>query len=166
MDGVAGIDPKHPAKSKNYIYVVGAGELSQEFIEINARAKESTGSTIELTSAPYFNSDQYNFQTQFIPFIYYSTGLTEHYHQPSDEPATIDFDHFARVVQLIFASTWEIANQDARPKAVDRSRLALDGYVCPPCPFECDDAIHARGGECAVCGMGLIPRYSISKTAD
>lgn len=161
MDGVGGIDAKHPAKSRNYIYIVGAGNLSQEIIEANSRVKEATQINLELTDGPSnFGSDHQNFQAQLVPFIYYSTGLTEHYHQPTDEPATIDYDHLARVTRLVFGTAWQMANQDARPQSVNRSQLKLDGYVCPPCPFECDTVVHAHPGECPVCGMNLVPKYS------
>ena len=160
MDGVGGIDPKHPAGSRNYVYIVGSGDLSREMIEANRKVRELTGVNLDLTDGPNFASDQLYFQAQLIPFIYYSTGLTEHYHQPSDEPATIDYEHLARVTRLVFATAWEMANQEARPQGVNRSRLKLDGYVCPPCAFECDAAVHARMGECPVCGMTLAPKYS------
>lgn len=160
MDGVGGIDPKHPAGSRNYIYIVGSGELSREMIETNRRVRELTDINIDLTDGPNFASDQLYFQAQLVPFIYYSTGLIEHYHQPSDEPATIDYEHLARVTRLVFATAWQIANQESRPSAVNRSQMKLDGYVCPPCAFECDALVHANPGECPVCGMTLVPKYS------
>jgi Zn-dependent M28 family amino/carboxypeptidase len=163
MDGVGGIDLKHPTHSRNYIYIVGAENLSQEIIDANKRVKEATNINLELTAGPStFGSDHQNFQTQLIPFIYYSTGLTEHYHKPGDEPGTIDYDHLARVTRLVFGTAWQLANQDARPQSVNRSQLALDGYVCPPCPFECDADIYPHPGECPVCGMSLVPKYRIS----
>lgn len=163
MDGVGGIDSKHPTSSRNYIYIVGAENLSQEIIDTNKRVKETTNIKLDLTAGPSnFGSDHQSFQAQLIPFIYYSTGLTEHYHRPSDEPSTIDYDHLARVTRLVFGTAWQVANQDARPQSVNRSQLVLDGYVCPPCPYECDTAVHAHPGECPVCGMNLIPKYRIS----
>jgi Zn-dependent M28 family amino/carboxypeptidase len=160
MDGVGGIDLKHPTRSRNYIYINGAKNLSDELIDINKRIKTVTGSTIELTDGPGFYSDDKNFQAQLIPFIYYSTGLTEHYHAPGDEPNTIDYDHLARVTQLIFGTAWQVANQDARPRSVNRSQLTLLGYSCPTCPFECDTAVYDHPGECPVCEMNLTPKYS------
>ncbi|HEX8844330.1 MAG TPA: M28 family peptidase [Pyrinomonadaceae bacterium] len=161
MDGVGGIDPKHPTKSRNYIYIVGDGKLSAELIDINKRLKEATNINLELTDGPPgFNSDQFNFQTQLVPFIYYSTGFTEHYHQPGDEPHTIDYEHLSRVARLVFATAWQVANQEARPQSVNRSELTFDGYSCPPCPFECDSVRYNHPGECPVCGMPLMPQYS------
>ncbi|HEY0405621.1 MAG TPA: M28 family peptidase [Pyrinomonadaceae bacterium] len=161
MDGVGGIDLKHPTHSQNYIYIVGDGNLSQEMIATNKRIKDVTGINLELTDGPTnFASDQINFQTELVPFIYFSTGYTEHYHTPGDEPNTVDYDHLARVTQLIFGTAWQVANQDARPSSVNRSQLKLVGYVCPPCSYECDETVYAHPGECPVCGMALAPRYA------
>lgn len=160
MDGVAGIDLKHPAQSRNYIYILGHEELSTELVDLAKGLNRTTGVNLELTPNKGFGSDHTTFETQFIPYIYYSTGLTEHYHQPADEPDTIDYEHFARVVRLVFATAWQVANQDARIRGVDRSRLSLTGYTCPPCPFACDDSVYNQPGECPVCGMALVPKYS------
>ncbi|HKR15561.1 MAG TPA: M28 family peptidase [Pyrinomonadaceae bacterium] len=162
MDGVAGVDAKHPTQSKNYIYILGHEELSTELVDLNKRLNQETGVNLELTPNQGFGSDHYNFEVQFIPYLYYSTGLTEKYHQPGDEPNTIDYEHFARVVRLIFATAWQVANQDVRVRGVDRSRLSLDGYTCRPCPFACDDTVYNQPGECPVCGMALAPRYKRS----
>ncbi len=159
MDGVGGIDIKHPSKSKNYIYISGTPDLSNDLIEVNKQVSKVLESSVELTDAPGFNSDNKVFQTQLIPYIYYSTGLTEHYHTLRDEPDTIDYEHLARVTQLIFGTAWQIANQDARPTFVDRNRMKLVGYICPPCGFECDDTIYEHNGSCPICGMGLAPKY-------
>ncbi len=164
MDGVGGIDPKHPTSSKNYIYISGSGNLSDELININKEIKGILKSTVELTAAPSgFSSDNFNFQSQLIPFIYYSTGFTEHYHQTGDEAETIDYEHLARVTQLVFGTIWQVANQTARISSVDRKKLELVGYSCPPCPFECDREIYDHAGVCPICGMNLVPKY---KTKD
>lgn len=162
MDGVGGTDPRHPTASKNYIYIAADKNLSAELVDINRRVKAISKSAVELTDAPPgFNSDNIHFQNHFIPFLYYSSGFTEHYHQTSDEPATIDYEHLARVTRLIFASVWQIVNQEARIKSIDRRRLKLAGYVCPPCPFACDAQIYELQGVCPVCAMNLAPKYEI-----
>jgi hypothetical protein len=162
MDGVAGIDIKHPSASKNYIYVGGAAGISDDLLAINRRMRETIGSSVELTDNN-FPSDSVNFESLLIPYIYFSTGLTEHYHQVSDEASTIDYDHFARVVQLIFANAWQIANQDARIAGMDRRNLEQVGYVCPPCGIECDNVVHDGPGICPVCGMALKPKWETKK---
>jgi Zn-dependent M28 family amino/carboxypeptidase len=164
MDGVGGLDAKHPTQSKNYIYIVGTEELSTELINVAKRLNQPAGVNLELTPNRGFGSDHLNFEAQLIPYLYYSTGLTENYHQPEDEPDTIDYDHLAKVVQLIFATAWEVANQDTRVPAIDRSLLTPAGYTCAPCPFACDDRVYDKPGECPVCGMGLVPKYTRANT--
>jgi hypothetical protein len=161
MDGVGGFDAKHPAHSRNYIYIVGDGDLSKEMIATNRRVKDVTGINLELIEGKKFPSDQRSFQAQMVPFIYYSTGLTEHYHTVGDEPGTVDYEHLARVTQLVFGTAWEVANQNSRPAGIDRSKLTLVGYTCLPCGLECDDATYDHDGTCPICGMGLVPKYSI-----
>lgn len=159
MDGIAGFDPNHPAKSRDYVYVVGDEELSRELRRANARLNELTGTRLRLDDVRYFASDQYNFEKHLVPVIYFSTGLTEHYHQPSDEADTISYEHMARVARLAFANAWQLANQDAPPAGAARARRARDGYKCRPCPFECDALAFDAPGDCPVCGMTLAPRY-------
>jgi predicted Zn-ribbon and HTH transcriptional regulator len=122
---------------------------------------ELAGVKLELTDSPVFPSDQASFERHYVPYLYYSTGLTEHYHQPTDEPATIAYDHLARVTQLVFATVLQVANQDARQLSVDRSRLVMECYVCPQCPFECDAKVYEQGGICPVCQMRLIPKIKV-----
>ncbi|HET7287018.1 MAG TPA: M28 family peptidase, partial [Pyrinomonadaceae bacterium] len=162
MDGVGGLDAKHPTQSKNYIYILGTDELSNELIDVTKSLNRTTGINLDLTPNQGFTSDQLNFEAQLVPYIYYSTGLTEKYHQTSDEPNTIDYEHLARVVRLIFATAWQAANQDTRIRNIDRSQLTVAGYVCRPCPFACDDHVYNHPGECPVCGMGLVPKYKRS----
>jgi hypothetical protein len=161
MDGVGGIDPAHPTKSRNYIYIASDPKLSDNLVEINRQVHKITGSRLELTdgNGRGFSSDDQSFQNQLIPFIYYSTGRTEHYHQVGDEPETIDYEHFAGVTQLVFAAAWQVANQTAKVSPFDRAKLKQVGYICPPCPFNCDTETHAQGGVCPICGMNLMPKF-------
>jgi Zn-dependent M28 family amino/carboxypeptidase len=162
MDGVGGIDPQHPTASKNYIYLATPEKISDNLLEINTRVHKLTGSSLELTNGngKGFSSDDQSFSNLLVPSIYYSTGRTEHYHAPGDAPETIDYEHLARVTQLIFAAAWQIANQTEKVSSLDRSKFKQVGYICPPCPFGCDKAIHDRAGVCPVCGMNLMPHYA------
>jgi hypothetical protein len=161
MDGVGGIDPKHPTASKNYIYLATPEKISDRLLEINARVHKLTASSLELTNGNGrgFTSDDQSFYNMLVPSIYYSTGRTEHYHALGDAPETIDYEHLARVTQLVLAAAWQIANQNEKVSTIDRSKLKQTGYICPPCPFGCDTEIHDRAGVCPVCGMNLMPKF-------
>jgi hypothetical protein len=88
MDGIAGEDAAHKT-NPNYLYVIGDKETSPELIELSRRVNQLTGTNLLLDDSQNFPSDQRSFEKLFVPYIYYSTGLTEHYHKPSDEPETI-----------------------------------------------------------------------------
>ncbi|MFN0277382.1 MAG: M28 family peptidase [Pyrinomonadaceae bacterium] len=165
MDGVGGTDLKNPTGSRDYVYITGTKNLSEELIDINQRITKLTGSSLNLTDGVSFgfSSDDRYFRDQLIPYIYYSTGRTEHYHTVGDAPETIDYEHFARVVQLIFANAWQVANQQSRIVGVDRSKLKIEGYVCEECGLACDMETRkkpfAKSGVCPICGMNLVPHY-------
>lgn len=163
MDGVGGIDTKHPTGSRNYIYIASVEKLSDTLVEINRQVHKITGSNLELTdgNGKGFSSDDQSFFNVLVPSIYYSTGRTEHYHTVDDEAETIDYEHLTRVTQLVFAEIWQTANQTEKISALDRSKLKRVGYVCPPCPFNCDTEIYERNGVCPICGMSLMPKYEI-----
>lgn len=64
----------------------------------------------------FFRSDHFSFAAQEIPAIFFTTGLHEDYHRPSDEPEKIDNDKLARVARLLFHLGLELANGQARPE--------------------------------------------------
>ena len=162
MDGVGGTDAAHKT-NPNYIYIIGFKDTSRELLDINQRLNELTGTKLLLEGAQNFPSDQRNFQKMLIPSIYYSTGLTEHYHRPSDGPETIDYEHLARVVRLTFATLWEVTNMDNALQRIARDQLTVTGYKCPTCGFDCDSLVFREPGECPVCAMALEQLYEVKK---
>ena len=165
MDGVGGTDLKNPTGSLDYLYITGTKDLSEELIDINQQISKLMVSTLNLTDGGKFgfSSDDREFRDQLIPYIYYSTGRTEHYHKVSDEPQTIDYEHFARVTQLIFANAWQVANQPTKISSVDRRKLTINGYICTDCGLDCDLETRKKPfdkpGVCPICGMNLVPNY-------
>ena len=45
----------------------------------------------------FCRSDQVNYVHHDVPVTYFSTGYAQDYHQPTDEPQYIDYDHMARI---------------------------------------------------------------------
>jgi Zn-dependent M28 family amino/carboxypeptidase len=156
MDGIAGFDPKHPRQSKNYLYILNQ---PPEMKAVADHALQMSGVPIELDTHADFNSDDRNFRQYRIPYIYYSTGLVKDYHQPSDEPQTIDYGHLARAAQLAFATVWLLANQPSSIKHPPLSSLKQQGYKCAPCGLACDSLSFDAPGTCPCCGMELIKDY-------
>jgi hypothetical protein len=163
MDGIGGEDAAHAKTNPNYAYIIGNKESSAELMEMSRRLNQVTGTNLLLDDSQNFPSDQFNFEKMFVPYIYYSTGLTEHYHQPSDEPQTINYEHMALIARLSFATAWQVANADTAPARVGREQLVMTGYRCRPCPLECDGLLFDSPGTCPVCEMTLYPKYEVKK---
>ena len=68
----------------------------------------------------FYRSDHYNFAKKGVPAIFYFSGLHEDYHQPTDTPDKIRYELLSRRAQMIFYTTWEIAN---RMKMLKRGSL-------------------------------------------
>ncbi len=60
-------------------------------------------------------SDNWPFLTRGIPALFFHTGLHPDYHRPSDTPEKINYEKMARIVRLVYLTSWQAANQDERP---------------------------------------------------
>jgi hypothetical protein len=166
MDGIGGEDTAHAKTNPNYVYIIGRKEMSGELLEITKRLNQLTGTNLFLDEQPNFSpnaSDHFNFDKNLVPYIFYSTGLTEHYHKTSDEPQTINYEHMALATRLSFATVWQVANADSAPARVNRDRITLKGYQCPTCTLACDTLDFEAPGVCPVCEMPLAPKFEVRK---
>lgn len=121
VDMVGRVDTKH-ADNPHYIYVIGADRLSSELHRIN-EAANATYSKLELDytynakndpNRYYYRSDHYNFAERGIPAVFYFSGTHQDYHRTTDTVDKINFDKMVRIAQLVFHTTWELANRDQR----------------------------------------------------
>ncbi|GAB5519451.1 MAG: hypothetical protein RhofKO_17020 [Rhodothermales bacterium] len=124
IDMIGRIDPTHPTDRNDYVYIIGSKLISQELHDLNVKANEVTGTDLELherfnskddPNRFYQRSDHWNFGEKGIPFIFFFTGTHEDYHGVDDEPEKIEYDRMTRIARLIFATAWQVANQDVRP---------------------------------------------------
>ena len=114
--------------TNNYIYVVGSDRLSSDLHKINEEANQKYTkldldykyNALNDPERIYYRSDHYNFAKNGIPSIFYYNGGHEDYHMPGDTPDKIEYDALAKRAQLAFATAWELANREDRPK-VDRN---------------------------------------------
>ncbi|TBN02995.1 M28 family peptidase [Hyunsoonleella flava] len=121
MDMIGRVDDRHP-EDKNYIYLIGSDRLSKE-LHFISEAVQKTYVDIKLDykfnalndhNRYYTRSDQYNFAKKGVPVIFYFSGVHEDYSKPTDTPDKIDYELLAKRTKLIFATTWQLANQDKR----------------------------------------------------
>ena len=106
------------------IQTLGARRLSREFGDIidsvNATRAEvmAIDRSWDVTANPmnrFCRSDQVNYVRKNVPVTYFSTGYAEDYHQPTDEPQYIEYDHMARVARFVHDIALAIAQRKDRP---------------------------------------------------
>ena len=126
MDMVGRVDEAHPDDDR-YIYLIGSDKLSSELHEISEAVNaEHIRIALDYTfNAPddpnrfYYRSDHYNFAKHNIPVIFYFSGVHEDYHGVGDTPDKILYPKMSEIGQLVFLTSWEVANRDQK-LVVDR----------------------------------------------
>jgi Zn-dependent M28 family amino/carboxypeptidase len=116
----------------NEVFLIGPKIMSSELVELSEAVNRSLlnlkfNYRYDDAKEPnqyFFRSDHFNFARKGIPVIFYMDGDHPDYHKPSDSIEKIDFDYMERVAKTIFATAWELANRDKRPR-VDKP-LAAD----------------------------------------
>jgi Zn-dependent M28 family amino/carboxypeptidase len=112
-----------PSES-NTVYLVGSDRISTELHEINRAANVTSPRPLMLNyefndpgdlEQLYFRSDHYSYAVKGIPIIFFTTGLHPDYHANTDEVSKIDFDKLSRVAQIIYETSWTVANLDHAP---------------------------------------------------
>jgi Zn-dependent M28 family amino/carboxypeptidase len=110
------------------LQILGARRLSREFGDVidsvNAVRDEpmALDKSWEVTANPlnrFCRSDQVSYVRKDVPVTYFSLGYALDYHQASDEPQYIDYEHAARVGRFIHDVMWAISER--------RDRLAIAG---------------------------------------
>jgi hypothetical protein len=64
----------------------------------------------------YERSDHFNYARKGIPIVFFTTGMHDDYHKPSDEPSKIDYEKMARVARLMRDVGLAVANSVVRPR--------------------------------------------------
>ena len=116
--------------SPTYVQLVGSRRLSTELGDIiehvNTQGKHNLtlDYAIDADGHPsniYCRSDHYSYARYGIPITFFTTGLHSDYHQVTDEPQYIDYEHMARVANLVEGIAVHLGNLDHRP-AVDHPK--------------------------------------------
>lgn len=126
IDMIGRIDKIHQ-ENKNYMYLIGSDRLSKELHYLSEKVNSSTFNIdldyryndINDENNYYYRSDHYNFAKHGIPVIFYFNGEHKDYHRETDTPDKIDYELLEKRTKLIFATAWQIANQENRIKVDD-----------------------------------------------
>jgi hypothetical protein len=119
------------------LQMLGARRLSREFGDMidSVNATRTTevmalDKTWEVPANPlnrFCRSDQVNYVTHNVPVTYFSLGYAQDYHQATDEPQYIDYDHAARVGRFLHDVMIAIADRK------DRLKIAGPDPTMPNC---------------------------------
>ncbi|MDQ2891456.1 MAG: M28 family peptidase [Gemmatimonadota bacterium] len=108
----------------NSVQMLGARRLSREFGDVidsvNAvsPAAMAIDKSWDVPANPwnrFCRSDQVNYVLHHVPVVYVSTGYALDYHQPTDEPQYIDYDHMAKVGNFVHDIALAVADRRNRP---------------------------------------------------
>ena len=107
----------------NYLQLVGSRRLSTELGDLIEKvntegrhgftfdyAMDANGHPMNI----YCRSDHYEYARYGIPITFFTTGGHSDYHQVTDEPEFIDYQHMARVAGLVEDVAVHVANLDHR----------------------------------------------------
>ena len=106
-----------------YLQLVGSRRLSTELGDIVEAVNRSEPTplsfdyTFDANGHPeriYCRSDHYNYARYGIPIAFFTTGLHMDYHQLTDEPQYIDYEHMRKVAQLVHDVALSVGNLDHR----------------------------------------------------
>jgi Zn-dependent M28 family amino/carboxypeptidase len=116
--------------ANNYLQLVGSRRLSTELGDIveEISAKEQVpfkfDYAMDANGHPqniYCRSDHANYARYGIPVVFFTTGGHADYHQVTDEPEYIQYEHMARVDRLVYDIAVKVGNLDHRV-AVDKPK--------------------------------------------
>lgn len=103
----------------NSVQMLGSRRISSEYGDLidSLNAVRSEPMAIDYswdrTNAlnRFCRSDQVNYVRKEIPTTYFSLGYARDYHQPTDEPQYVDYDHGARLGRFIHDIALAVANR-------------------------------------------------------
>jgi hypothetical protein len=107
----------------NYLQIVGSRRLSTELGDIIEQVNQADKHglvfdySMDADGHPmniYCRSDHYEYARYGIPIAFFTTGGHSDYHQVTDEPEYIDYNHMARVDKLVEDVALHLANLDHR----------------------------------------------------
>jgi hypothetical protein len=106
-----------------YLQLVGSRRLSTELGDIVEAVNRSEPTPLSIDYAfdanghperIYCRSDHYEYARYGIPITFFTTGLHMDYHQLTDEPQYIDYEHMRKVAQLVHDVALQVGNLDHR----------------------------------------------------
>jgi hypothetical protein len=109
----------------DYLQLVGSRRVSTELGDLVEAVNSASPRPFKLDyqfdanghpERIYCRSDHYMYARYGIPITFFTTGLHPDYHQVTDEPQYIDYEHMTRVADLVRDIAIRVADLDHRVK--------------------------------------------------
>ena len=101
-------------------YISGDAYLSEDILKVSNKCSAlmapGMADKMEFHKRIPADSDHYYFAEHGIPSLLYYEGMHKDYHEPTDTPDKILYDRMEKIVRIIFATTWELANRTEQLK--------------------------------------------------
>lgn len=115
----AGLEPQTAESNRNAVNIIGS-TYSDDLRAATGAANRTAQLDLRFRydnnrSNLLRRSDHWPFLFHEIPAIFVHTGLHPDYHTERDSPDTLDYDKMARVVQLAYGLSWDLAQGGPRP---------------------------------------------------
>lgn len=119
-----GLEAQTAESNSNALNIIGSSRSPELAAAIEA-ANKPFGLTIRLRydnneSGLLRRSDQWPFLNNDVPAVWFFTGLHPDYHRATDDADKINYEKMTRVVKLLHATSWNLANADGRPAILPR----------------------------------------------
>lgn len=125
VDMVGSVDDNPSRETdSNYVYIIGAGLVSEKLGHLAERANRNSAQMNLLAdyNSQYHplqlhrRSDHWAFAQKNIPFVFFFSGLHEHYHRPSDTKEKIDVTLLTARARLITELTHLVSESPDPPR--------------------------------------------------
>jgi hypothetical protein len=120
-----GLQPQTAESNRNAVNLLGTSRSADMK---TAADKANRGIGLELKyrydnniSQLMRRSDHWPFLQRGIPGVWVLTGLHPDYHTPQDRPERINYEKMERIARLVHQMSWDLAQQDGRPKLAGRA---------------------------------------------
>ncbi len=127
VDMVGAVDERHAGNpDEPYVYVIGGGMVSRELQRMLEETNQS-GDQQQIKLDEHYNdpshpkmlyrrSDQWAFGERGIPFVFFFSGLHDHYHRPSDTAERISWTQLNERAGFIYEFVRNMAQDGDIPR--------------------------------------------------
>ncbi|MEO7359577.1 MAG: M28 family peptidase [Gemmatimonadaceae bacterium] len=119
-----GLTPQSADSNTNSINILGYSRSPELTADIDA-ANKPFGLTLRFRydnneSNLLRRSDHWPFLNNDVPAVWFLTGLHPDYHTAADDADKINYEKMTRIVKLLHAASWSLANAEGRPAVLPR----------------------------------------------